>query len=699
MKRSLLIAAFLGTTALTPTQAHAAPVVGFVAGIASAISGFTVGASLAGFGTGFAFASSAVGGFIVKAGIAIGLAAISASLAPSPTLPPPSARMVNFAQPKAYAEYVFGRTRKGGPIGFTGFANNRRYYVPILAAHEIAGVHEHWLDEWPVEVKSEPNVNEPNVDTSPLKQWARIDLFTGGAGQVADPGLMARFSEITAAHDFKGLAGAVVWAKRPPQNDYSTIYPRGREWAYTPVVDGNNQIFDPRTSTTGYSNNAALCMAWWITEVLGREVDWDEVAEEADACDVTVVNGDGLPQRKWTINGVISDEMDFEGQRGQMAAACDAFFYERADGKVGFKVGRWIEPELTLGADDFFGMEITSGTWGQADQVQATYIEPGNAWRETPAGAWVQVASNDPTREEPQLFLVNNHNQACRIEKRIARVNHAEYRLNGTLGVIGYELIGQRFFRVQHPEMGIDEVFEIGRLTREGPGAFTITANSVKEEDFAFTAAIEEPDRPEYSSVEDDGSIAAITGLTGGAVGDGTIRLLWDQPDPAYVQYVKYRPASAPPADNDALPTTTESVDTILVPGLQDGVTYRFEVRNILPGIDGGDWSVVNVQNVANTTAPVALTDFLASAVDDEVTIAFTAPNDANYFGTNIYRGTTASFGAATLIHTEYGIPSDGDSHTDSPGIGTFYYWGAPINASSVEGPVSGPESVTTTSP
>ena len=50
------------------------------------------------------------------------------------------------------------------------------------------------------------------------------------------------------------------------------------------------------------------------------------------------------------------------------------------------------------------------------------------------------------------------------------------------------------------------------------------------------------------------------------------------------------------------------------------------------------------------------------------------------------------------MIHTDYGIPSETDTFTDvdpaSGGTATFYYWGAPINSSEVEGPLSGPESV-----
>lgn len=702
MRRNLLIAAFLGTTMLSPSPADAMPMVGgWVLGALGIGSGAGLGAAAAGaFTLGAEFAATAIGGFAVRTVVAVGLSAISAALAPKPSVPPPSARMVSYAQPKAYAEWVFGRTRKGGPLGFTGFSSGRRYYVPILAAHEIEGFVEHWLDERTTALSASTDVDESNVTATEMAGYGRIDPFDGASGQTAHSGLVSEFTEFTSSHDFKGLAGAVLWAARPPQSRFSSVYPRSREWAYAPVIDGNNQIYDPRDETTGFSRNAALCIAWWIVNILGREVDWDEVADEADACDVSVTNAQSESQSKWEINGVISDEMDFEDQRAQMAAACDAFFYERSDGKVGFKVGRWIEPTITLTPDDFYGLEISEGGWGRPDEIQATYIEPSNAWRETPAGAWVENAAAKPIKEEPQLYLVHNHNQASRVAKRIGKTKHAQYNLSGSIGMMGYELLGQRFFRVQHPEMGIDEVFEIGEMAREGPGLFTITAVSVEETDFDFTASTEEPTQPDYSGVTNDDSVPDVASLAGSPLGGGSIMWTWSEPPDAYTQELRYR------EDGESYwltVQTSESADRVLTSGLVDGVTYEAQVRNRTAGAGAGDWkpdTPVEVENIVNLTAPGALASFSASSGGyNSATVSFTAPNDAQYFGTKIYRATSTDFGTAVLVHTEYGIPSEGDDHTETVAGGTYYYWGEPINASGVAGTKSGPSSVTVSDP
>ncbi len=702
MRNKLLIAAFLGTTALTPKSADAAPVVGFIAGSlgVSAATAASVGIS-AGFAAGATFGGTVFGGLLVKTVVAVGLSKISQSLRSSPSAQQfkPSARMANFAQPISYAETVYGRTRKGGHLGFTGFKNNRRYYVPIIAAHEIEGVVEHWLDERPVTLNGNTGQNNPNLDTYPMRQYGRLNVFTGAPGQTADAGLVATFPEITEAHDFAGLAGAAIWAKRPPQEEFSQVYPRARQWAWTPVIDGKKNVYDPRTGTFGYTNNAALVIADWIVNTLGADVDWDEVALEASASDQPTVNAEQGTQPKWTINGTISDDQEFEDQRAQLAGACDAFLYERPDGKVGFKVGRWIEPDVTLTPADFTGFEITSGQWG-ADaptEVVVTYTEPENAWRETPSGTWVESTAGRRKRDEPQLFTVTNHNQAARMAKRLAKVKRPKYTLVGEIGLNGYELIGKRFFRVFHPEMQIDQYFEIGEMTRESLVKFTITANSVEPSDFDFDAATEEPARPKYTGVTNNDDIPDVTGLTAGTVGGGAVDFTYTDQDESLTQQVRYREVGE---TNWQVVDVPAGQSFVRATGLVDGATYEYQARNRTAALRSGDWTPDTAPTfvvVTNTTPPVAHTAFTATLNGSDVDLAFTAPNDPNYFATQVYRATdSTNFSNAALVHTEYGIPSNADAWTDvAPGSGDQSYWIIPVNSSQVPGPTTGPQTVT----
>lgn len=716
MRRKLLVAALMASTAMvTPTQAKALPVLGFVQGAASAIfgsavlggtvatTGFLTGVSAGALGAGFL---GTLGGRLL---LSVGLSYLSQSLTPRPNIPEPSATLANFAQPVSYAVTVYGRARLGGPLGFTGFQNStdvvtgtagaKRHYSPIIAAHPCHQIVTHFLDEREVEIDGDGLVTTP-----PMAGYYRIRPFLGQSGQTADAELVNSFTEITSAHDFAGLTGAHIWAKRPAQNLFSEIYPTGRQGAWTPVIDGKDTIYDPRTGSAGFTRNAGLIMADWIVNGLGQSVDWDEVEAEADASDVTVTNGDGGTQPKWRIDGRLSDDMEFEDQRAQMAAACDAWMYERADGKVGFKVGRYIEPTITLTEADFLSVEFTEGAWGRnaPTEVAAKYIEPANNWREAPSGAYVIDAGSRQVREEPQLFMVSSHNQAYRLNARIAKVKRPKYQFRGTLGMMGYFLRGHRFIRVQ--ALGIDEVFEVGELWRnEGGLSFDIAGNSVEAGDFE-PGADQEPDRPTFNKVASDDTIAAPTGLAGSAQDGSSILWTWDAQDASLMQQLRIRESGA---SDWLIVDVPAGQDYQITSGLVDGTTYEAQLRNRTSALRSSDWkpdAPINVKAVANSTPPIAHTAFTASLDGSDVDLTFTAPNDPNYFATRIYRALDSTdFDDAALIHTEYGIPSNADGHTDiAPASGDQSYWIVPINESgkpdddgTLPATASGPETVT----
>jgi hypothetical protein len=713
--RGRLFAALLASTMLTPARADADPITAFAAGFLSTV-GISVplagsfGAFIAGVNVGTAVFGTLVGRTLLS----IGLSALAQSFAPRPSYaqPQPSAQMGNFAQPISYAEWVFGRTRKGGPIGFTAASGPRRFYVVILAAHECEGIVQHWLDEYTVGLDaSMTNFMASNLLTSSLGPYTapdamyekgRIEPFLGDSAQTANAGLVAQFTEITSAHDFEGLCGAVCWAHKVKPQDFSAVYPQGRQWDYLPVLDGNNQIYDPRDDSYKFTANAALCLAYWITEILGGEVDWDEVAEEADASDVTVTTAEAASIAKWEINGTLSDDASFDAQRAQMAGACDAFMYERTDGKVGFKVGRWIEPTVNLTTADFLSCEVREGQWG-ADaptEVTVTYIEPDNAWREWQSGTWVEDATSRRVRDEPQLYMVRYHNQAARLAKRIAKARRPQYTLAGTIGLMGYELIGQRFFTMTHAGLGITQTFEVGTLRRVSSTMFEIEAVSVEEADFDFDAATEEPTRPTISDVDSSHLAEDITGVNIQAASNSRILVEWDAQNEAYWQQVRWQEDGETEWQEA---TISSGATEYIITGLVDGTDYDVQARNVFAPLGSGDgqWlpdPAETVTAVQDATPPTALAAFSTSIDGSDVEVIYTSANDARHAGTRIYRHTASDLGAATLVTTIYHGPNTGGLYVDSGlSADTYYFWGVPINTSGIEGTESGPETETIT--
>lgn len=722
MRARLLVGAFLGSTALTAAPARAEPVSAFVYGFATYLStGVAVGAGVGGaFAAGAATAQFLTGGFIGQIVLSIGLAAVSQMLMPSPALPSPSERLVNYAQAVSYQERVYGRVRKGGPLCFTGFTkaptptptgdNTRpkRHYGVLIAAHSTKGPVTHWLDETEVETNGQGLVITAPMkadDDHPSEWHGSIRPYTGKPGQVADAIWRSCFPEITASHDFAGLSYAALYAARSDDSYFAELYPQGREWTYAPVWDGCDTIYDPRAGARGFTRNLALCLAHELVEYWGREVDWDAVAVEADACDQVVTNGDGGTQPRWRLDGTISDDMEFDAIRAQMIAAGDVFLFERPDGKVGFHVGRWTEPSVILTEKDFLALQISEGQdMGAANEFVVRYPEPANKWREAPSGVWVADPEGSRNRREIAGYMVGSHNQAVRIAKRMARTEGARYRLTGTLKASGLKLVGQRFARFDHAELGMSFAIEIGKLTWGADRiTFGLEAVSTAAEDFAFVAATEEPARPVYESVVSEDDVEPPASLSGQAVqstgGSAAIEWEWPEQDRTLRQQLRIREGAT---DRWRVIEIEPGQDGWITAGLRDRASYDAQLRNLTGLRRGSAWIPavpITVLAVADLVAPGGLAAFDATGGASQAVIGIDAPNDAQYYATRIYRAAGgAPFAEAVLVRTEYGLPATSDSWTDQPlAPGVYRYWAEPINASGVAGARSGPATVTVT--
>jgi hypothetical protein len=708
--RRLVLAALLCSVAL---PAQAGPVVGLVGWV-------TGGAAAGGFGaitSIFGISLGTTGGLIVGAALRIGaslaLSALSQSLSrPRPQAgPPPADRLRNYAQERAPMERVYGRVRKGGPIGFTGFrtavfqlgaggsltavSRATRYNVILLAAHSVEGLVEWYLDERPTEVNA---VGE--IATAPMAGYGALRFKNGAWGQPADSVLVASFPEITGAYDFAGLAYALVEARRAEGEVFTDVYPQGIEWNVAPVIDGDNQVYDPRDNTRKYSNNAALIIAR-EAEHWGRAVDWAEVAVEANVCDELVTNGDGGTQRRWTINTVVSDASSWEEVRDALGAACDAWFYQRPDGAMGFKVGRWIAPTVTLTDRDLLDLAAADSDWGPdvPGEFVVNYVEPSRLWREAPSGAIV-VEAND-RRHQEEIYTIDSHNQACRIAKVLSRRLRPGFTLRGTVKLVGYDLIGQRFVRITSAAHGRTFDIEITRLERGPDGiSFSFEGRTAGASDYTFDAATEEPERPINDAVASDDAVVPLAGLAGAVVtgtgGVAQIEWTWTAPaDGSLRQELQIR-ETAPGSTDWVSIAIGAGASSYVATGLIDGATYAGRIRNRTASGRVSDWTAeVSVVAVANSTPPAALTAFSATAGAAQADLTFTAPNDPVYYATRIFRGPTTDFADASAVHTEFGAAGLADAWSDGPlTAGTYSYWAEAINASGIAGPRSGPQTI-----
>lgn len=721
MRKALYIAALLCTTALYSAPAHAMPPVvagigAFVGGAASAVGigtgvaaiGLSSSAALAGFQAA-AFLTTGLGGLLVNAALGIGLNYLAQALQPKPQAPPPTQRLANLRQPVQDRTKAYGLTRIGGPVFFWQAIAPSRFYGVILNTGEIDGFQSRHLDEREVFLDGAGLVTAAAYQSGGRSR-VQIQEFTGAAGQAAPSFLLSNFSKWTSDHKMTGLAGAVIVAENSAAEDFSRVYPSGREPVYTALVRGT-KCYDPRTTTTVWTKNAALIIADWITsnDGLGREVDWDLVEVEADICDSTVLDRGGASIAKWELCGAYNFSETREGVRAALGVACDAFFYETSDGKVGFKVGRYETPTVTITGDNITSVRIVDGSEGPGvvNAYAVQYTEPGTGYREQEC-APIIIDDGQPYEQATiQAYWIPNHNQASRVAKRLLRQQRAQYRLSASLNLHGLRLIGERFFFLTYPEIGIEnQAFEIGKLSYSDDGlSIEVEATSCTAADFEFVAAEEESAPPISSEIADSVTTPAPTNIVAVAVAVASgagIYLTWDTPADTHLNQARYRTSDTGSGAGDWVEAqVTQGQAYYTTPQLTTDASYDVQVRTQRQSGATSAWSPttpISLLAKIDAVAPGDVTGVSGTGGAGIADIDWTAPASANYVGARIYRHTVSDFGASTLVRTEYGAPSAADTWQDTVlAAGTYYYWVVAINGSGVEATEVATSAVTVT--
>lgn len=198
------------------------------------------------------------------------------------------------------------------------------------------------------------------------KSYARIRSYKGAAGQDLSTDLIALgVPDITTADKFEGIACLLVTL------EFSTdAFPQGVP-GMSATVRGA-KVLDPRSSTTAWSENPALCAYDWALYPYGgnaatTEIQTSTVISAANACDVshtfhTDTHGD-VPMALYTCGIVAATKSDPTQTLNELVAAMAGKF-AWVGGILFFKAGAYTAPVATIDETWLSGqqtIEIVSG--------------------------------------------------------------------------------------------------------------------------------------------------------------------------------------------------------------------------------------------------------------------------------------------------------------------------------------------------
>jgi hypothetical protein len=306
---------------------------------------------------------------------AVVLTGVSQALAPSPPKPsipslslpgaggsPASStqtslgadQTLSIRQPVGAHQIIYGRTRVGGNIVFLQTTNDNNYLHLIIAVagHEIDAFEKIYFDD------AEVTLDGNGVGFHGL---ARVKYNLGSDDQEAFSQLVSESNgKWTNDHRLRGIACAYIRLnfdidKFPNGIPNITFQVRGKK------------VYDPRTETTAWSANSALCLNDYLTNTkyglaanYGTEIDETQLIAAANICDEDINLKEGGTENRYETHGVISSsdtpESIINSVLGSMA------------GKAVYSGGVWriipgayYTPTLTFDEDDLrAGIKVQS---------------------------------------------------------------------------------------------------------------------------------------------------------------------------------------------------------------------------------------------------------------------------------------------------------------------------------------------------
>lgn len=662
--------------------------------VGAAILGANVGTTVIAFG----ITGQAIVGYLVTT--AITSWALSA-LTPKPDFGAgtSSGVLVNAKDAAAAQEFVYGEIRKGGVITYyesSGTDNKYLHQIIVLAGHEVNSIGDIYVNDEVATLDGSGYVTSQSWNSKIF-----IRKFTGGSSQNVKSTLdgIADFDGPSLPANFRGDGIACLYVRYEYNQD---AFPNGVPMI-TAKVQGK-KVYDPRNSTTAYSNNAALCIRDFITSSYGLaddSIDDTSFSAAANECDEDVTLSGSGTENRYTINGVIRSNRNTGDVLQDLTTACAGTLFWGC-GAWKLKVGVYTDPvnandPLTL--DDLRGpitldtkvtmrdnFNAVSGTFVDEDQDYITVDYP-----QVVGTSFVAEDAGESVVLDLPLPYTTSSPMAQRLAKLTLFRGREQMTLNADFGLKAFEyevgdiieFSNERYFGTANPVKEFEVVgWRLAADQDAGDLRINLTLRETSSDAFNWNA--EESAIIANNTTLDDGFDTQTPTLndpvvTTDVMEDGTtvpsITFSWSVDNPELVSYYEFQFKTTGASDYNS--RIVYDGEYTLSPAISN-TSYNYRVRtfNALGRKSAFISAVSPVSTGNDDTTPNAPTSPSAAAGYQAITLTWTAPTAntdsstlKDLFQYKIYRGTSTN--PTTLVGRV-----SGEIFTDS-GLadGTEYYY------------------------
>jgi hypothetical protein len=629
----------------------------------------------------------------VVAFVAVTAASMAASKLLAPKMPSFSdsslterAQMVR--NPISARVMVYGRCRVSGTIVYistTGTKNEFLNIVVTLAGHEVEAIDEIYFNDELVPLTGTNNFPDSG---SLYDGVALINKKRGVPGDAADADLIAETAGLTdgkwtSDHKLSGIAYLYVrltWDAEKFPSGIPNI---------SAVIRGK-QVFDPRTSTTAYSANAALCLRDYLTDsTLGMgmsaaEIDDSAFSVAANICDEQVeikpITVPATNENRYEANGVIVTSASPDENIGKLLSAMGGLI-AYTGGRIVPYASAYRIPTVTLDETHFVGplnVQTRTSARDRVNSVKGVYVSETNNWQVTDfptisSATYVTADNNTVFFRDVVLPFTTSPSCAQRLAVLELRRAREEITFTARFRLEAMQVRAGDTVMISNAKLGwsskVFEVMEWHFASDGNPPQIYVdmtlreTASSVYS--WTVTDEIAVADSPN-TTLPNPFTLSAPTNLTLTADGttqqiqaDGTalprIQVSWTAPTEGFIQSggtvgIEYKES-----------TSTSYLTWGTVPGDQTtdfissdvkiGLTYNVRIYGESYFKVSTSYLVATVNVQKDTTPPAVPTALTAIAGTGQIISLDWADNTEPDFGEyGVYRNTTNNSGAASEI-------------------------------------------------
>ena len=333
-------------------------------------------------------------------------------------------------------QIIYGKVRVGGARIYdeaTGENNKYLHRVVAVAGHEIQSFDEIYINDEIVTLDGSGNVTSP----SKYNGKVRIKLHLGSPNQTADTFLVDESAHWTTEHRLRGIA--YMYVRLAFDAD---VFPNGIP-EITATISGK-KVYDPRTSTTAWSDNPALCLRDYLTSSYGiaedtANIDDALVIAAANVCDQT--NTDAGTTR-YTCNGSFTTaSTPYDMINGILTSMDGSLWY--AQGSWRMKPAYWTAPVLDLNEDDLRSSVSVSTRHSRRNNfntVKGTFRGEESNWQTTDYpqvtnSAFLDADGGQESVADVDLPFTDNSIEARRIARISLERNRQQLTVNASFGL------------------------------------------------------------------------------------------------------------------------------------------------------------------------------------------------------------------------------------------------------------------------